>query len=178
MSTPRSADGADLSSTDERIRRVEGHDRIRLLLDSTLTQLEGFVGNFSATVVTGKGIAAESETVEVGSVVVCTGYRGFDAQRVTHYGYGKLPNVVTSFELERMLRRRRIEHKDGRQPRNVSIIHCIGSRSQKFHGYCSRVWCMTALKYAQEIKAALPGSSVCDLHIDMHAFGKGAEGLW
>ncbi|HOU91322.1 MAG TPA: CoB--CoM heterodisulfide reductase iron-sulfur subunit A family protein [Polyangiaceae bacterium] len=160
---------------DERLRRVAGHDLIEVLLGTRLERLEGFIGNFSATVTTGQGATAESRRLSVGSVIVCTGYREFDASRITHYGYGKLPNVVTSFELEKMLRRGRVEMKSGKTPRNVAIIHCVGSRSPEFHGYCSRVCCMTALKYAQEIKAALPGTAVSDLYIDMHAFGKGAE---
>jgi heterodisulfide reductase subunit A len=77
-----------------------------------------------------------------------------------------------------MLRAGRIETKDGRQPRYAAIIHCVGSRSREFHGYCSRVCCMTALKYAQEIKSAIPDCYVSDLYIDMHAFGKGCEDFY
>ena len=97
---------------------------------------------------------------------------------MTHFGYGKLPNVITSFEFERMLRQGRIETKEGRLPQYVAIIHCVGSRSEEFHGYCSRVCCMTALKYAHEVKSALPGSYVSDVYIDMHAFGKGCEDFY
>jgi heterodisulfide reductase subunit A2 len=77
-----------------------------------------------------------------------------------------------------MLRTGRVETKDGRRPRYVAIIHCVGSRSQEFHGYCSRVCCMTALKYTQEIKSAVPDCYVSDLYIDMHAFGKGCEDFY
>ncbi len=56
--------------------------------------------------------AEEERQVDVGSVIVCTGYREFDAARATHLGYGKLPNVITSFEFERMLRPGRIETKE------------------------------------------------------------------
>ena len=60
----------------------------------------------------------------------------------------------------------------------MSVIHCVGSRSEEFHGYCSRVCCMTALKYAHEVKSALPGSYVSDVYVDMHAFGKGCEDFY
>jgi len=86
--------------------------------------------------------------------------------------------VITSFELEAMLKRGRIETADGRTPRIVALVHCVGSRSEEFHGYCSRVCCMTALKYAQEVKSALPDAAVVDLYIDMHAFGKGCEDFY
>ena len=98
--------------------------------------------------------------------------------RVTHYGYGKLPNVITSFEFEKMLRAGRIETKEGKAPQYVAIVHCVGSRNMEFHPYCSRVCCMTALKYAQEVKSAVPGAYVSDIYIDMHAFGKGHEDFY
>ena len=48
--------------------------------------------------------------------------------------------------------------KDGKPPQYVAIIHCVGSRNLEFHAYCSRVCCMTALKYAHEIKSAVPSA--------------------
>ena len=60
----------------------------------------------------------------------------------------------------------------------MAIIHCVGSRSKEFHTYCSRVCCMTALKYAQEVKSAIPNCYVSDVYIDMHAFGKGHEDFY
>ena len=60
----------------------------------------------------------------------------------------------------------------------MAIIHCVGSRNLEFHAYCSRVCCMTALKYAHEIKSAVPGAYVSDIYIDMHAFGKGMEDFY
>jgi len=164
----------------ERITRIRQCKNVQVMLGSTLKNLSGFVGNFVATIgpAGSEGRTDQETSVEVGAVVVCTGYKEFDASRITYFGYGKLPNVVTSFEFERMLRAGRIECKDGKPPQYVAIIHCVGSRSQEFHGYCSRVCCMTALKYAQEIKSALPGSYVSDLYIDMHAFGKGHEDFY
>ncbi|RPI32659.1 MAG: CoB--CoM heterodisulfide reductase iron-sulfur subunit A family protein [Actinomycetota bacterium] len=99
-------------------------------------------------------------------------------ERITHYGYGKLPNVITSFEFEKMLRRGEVVTKEGKVPQYVAIVHCVGSRSKEYHPYCSRVCCMTALKYAQEVKSAIPNCYVSDVYIDMHAFGKGHEDFY
>jgi len=165
----------------ERITRTFSHRKIEVYLQSRLTQLTGFIGNFKATIssINGKSTDNSGKTeVEIGNVVVCTGYKEFDASRIVHYGYGKLPNVITSFELEKMIRSGRIETKEGNIPRYVAIIHCVGSRSQEFHPYCSRVCCMTALKYAHEIKSANPGCYISDIYIDMHAFGKGHEDFY
>lgn len=161
----------------ERITRVQRHPRIKLLLRSRLTRLSGFVGNYEAFVA-GEDNGGQEQRIPVGNVMVATGYKEFDASRITHYGYGSLPNVVTSFEFEAMLRAGKITTKEGRLPQYVAIIHCVGSRSAEFHGYCSRVCCMTALKYAQEVKSAIPGCYVSDLYIDMHAFGKGCEDFY
>jgi heterodisulfide reductase subunit A len=163
----------------ERITRVVEHGNIDVLLESQVQRVDGFVGNFHAAIRSKleNGGVADLE-VDIGSVIVATGYKEFDAARIMHYGYGKLPNVVTSFELERMLRAGRLETKQGKAPQYVAIVHCVGSRNLEFHTYCSRVCCMTALKYAHEVKAAVPGCYVSDIYIDMHAFGKGHEDFY
>ncbi len=162
----------------ERLTRVRENRNVHVLLNSQVSQLKGYVGNFTAHIQENGNSGAASVEIQVGNVVVCTGYREFDADRITHYGYGKLPNVITSFEFERMLRAGRIQTKAGKIPQYVAIVHCVGSRSQEFHGYCSRVCCMTALKYVHEIKSAIPKCYVSDLYIDMHAFGKGHEDFY
>ncbi len=165
----------------DRITRTREHKNIQVYLNSKLTELSGFIGNFAAKIkhLNGK---PESETkakeVAIGNVAVCTGYKEFDASRITHYGYGKLPNVITSFELESMLKEGKVETKEGNIPKYVAIIHCVGSRNKEFHTYCSRVCCMTALKYAHEIKSANPKCYVSDVYIDMNAFGKGHEDFY
>jgi heterodisulfide reductase subunit A len=165
------------------VTRASGHPLIDVLLGSEVESLTGFVGNFEAVVRTksgggkSKGEGAKAE-IQIGNVVVATGYQEFDASRVTHYGYGKLPNVITSFEFEQMLKAGCIQTNEGKLPQYVAIIHCVGSRSKEFHAYCSRVCCMTALKYAHEVKSALPRSYVSDVYIDMHAFGKGHEDFY
>jgi heterodisulfide reductase subunit A len=156
----------------ERIARVERHPKIHVLLQSELVELKGYVGNFRPKVRAARGELLE---LEVGSVVVCTGYQEFDAARVARLGYGRLPDVVTSFELEAMLRSGKVRTKAGKTPRFVSIVHCVGSRSREANPYCSRVCCVTALKYAHELKSAIPEAYVADLYVDMHAFGKGCE---
>jgi len=162
----------------ERITRLKENSHIEIMLNSQVKALEGFVGNFTATIECGGKSTNGKVEVQVGNVVVSTGYKEFDAGRVSHYGYGKLPNVITSFEFEKMLRAGCVQTKEGKLPQYVAIVHCVGSRSQEFHGYCSRVCCMTALKYAHEIKSAIPKCYVSDLYIDMHAFGKGHEDFY
>lgn len=159
----------------ETIARTEASPKIKVMLRSELVELAGFVGNFQATV---RAHDTRESVLEVGAVVVCTGYQEFDATRVERLGYGRFRDVITSFELEKRLREGRLETDDGRTPSYVSIIHCVGSRHAKYHTYCSRVCCMTALKYGHEIKSALPEAMVTDLYVDMLSFGKGGEDFY
>jgi len=116
---------------------------------------------------------------EVGSIIVATGYDVFDPSVMPRYGYGKYDNVITGLEFERITcaagpTRGRIVLKDGREPKSVAIIHCVGSRDQNYHEYCSRVCCMYGLKYAHLIKE-FTDAEVYEMYIDMRCFGEGYE---
>ena len=96
---------------------------------------------------------AQEETFierEVGSIIVATGFRAFDPTALAHYGYGRLPNVLTTLELERMANAAgptggRIRLADDSEPKRVAFVHCVGSRDKAHHEYCSRVCCLVAL---------------------------------
>jgi len=64
--------------------------------------------------------------------------------------------------------------KDGSTPESVAIIHCVGSRDENYHEYCSRVCCMHGLKHTYLIKEKT-GAEVYQMYIDMRCFGKGHE---
>jgi heterodisulfide reductase subunit A len=157
------------------IARVERHPFIRVFLNSELVELKGFNGNFKPRVKAEDGTILE---LEAGSILVCTGFKEFDASQIESYGYGRLPDVITSFEFEAMLRSGNIRTKLGKTPRNVAIIHCVGARSEQHHPYCSRVCCGTALKFALQIKSALPEAHVANLYTDMESFSKGCEDFY
>lgn len=121
----------------------------------------------------------EEVEINVGQILLTTGYQLFDLKKVPQYGYGQLDNVYSSLEFEHMLNSTgptagTIVCKDGSEPRAVGIIHCIGSRDENFHKYCSRVCCMYALKFAHLVKDRTK-AEVYQFYIDMRAFGKGYE---
>jgi heterodisulfide reductase subunit A len=74
-----------------------------------------------------------------------------------------------------MLGTGKIFTKYGKEPRNVAIIHCVGSRNKIYHEYCSRTCCMAALKFVHQIRASLPTANIYEIYADMRAFGKGHE---
>ena len=131
-------------------------------------------------------MAAEEVQVEVGSMIVATGYDLMDPTPLVPYGYGTYPNVFTSLEFERLSNATgptggniRIRDEQGdfsRIPRSVAIVHCVGSRDVHYHEYCSRVCCMYALKYSHLIKEKVGhDTAVYDFYIDQRCFGKGYE---
>ncbi len=117
--------------------------------------------------------------VEVGSIIIATGYSIFDPSVIYQYGYGKYDNVITALQFERLTcaagpTSGEIRLKDGRTPERVAIIHCVGSRDQNHHEYCSRVCCMYALKDAHLIREKT-GGEVYEIYIDMRSYGEGYE---
>ena len=118
--------------------------------------------------------------VEVGAVIVATGYDAFDPSVIPHYGYGRYNNVLTALQFERMCNASgptegKILLKDGSEPKSVAIIHCVGSRDTNYHKYCSRVCCMYSLKYSHLIKEKIEDAEVYQFYMDMRCFGKGYE---
>lgn len=117
--------------------------------------------------------------LNVGTIILSTGYKTFDATRISQYGYGKYPNVYTSLEIERLINSAgptggEIILRDGRRPQSVAIIHCVGSRDKNYNEYCSKVCCMYSLKLAHLIKDRT-GAGVFNFYIDIRAAGKGYE---
>ena len=135
--------------------------------------------------------------IEVGNIILATGFDIYDAKKMEHYGYGVLPNVVTALEFERLtnasgptggkivmkskkLNKRTKEEEwvfdqEGEAPKSVAIIHCVGSRDENHNPYCSRVCCMYSLKFAHLVTEKLPEAICYEYFIDMRAFGKGYE---
>jgi heterodisulfide reductase subunit A len=111
-------------------------------------------------------------TVNVGNIILATGYDLFDPRRVTQYGYGRLANVFTSLEFERLTNAAgptngEVVLRDGiTKPSAVGIIHCVGSRDRNFNNYCSVICCMQGLKFAHLVHERI-GATVYNFYIDM-----------
>jgi heterodisulfide reductase subunit A len=122
----------------------------------------------------------ETMEVEVGNIIVATGYDAFDPTPLYHYGYGRLDNVLTALEFERMINASgptagEVTLKDGSHPKTVGIIHCVGSRDEKYHEYCSQVCCMYSMKLGHMIREHVPGAQIINFYIDLRCVGKAFE---
>jgi len=119
------------------------------------------------------------EEIQVGAIVLATGFKAYDAKRDPQYGYGKYPGVYTSLEIERLVNASgptsgEVVLRDGKKPKAVGIVHCVGSRDAKSNKWCSRVCCMYSLKLAHLIKEH-SDAEVYNFYIDMRTPGKGYE---
>jgi heterodisulfide reductase subunit A len=118
--------------------------------------------------------------LDVGSIIVATGFDSFDPSPMSQFGYGRYDNVITGFQFERMSSASgptggKIVLKDGSEPRSIAILHCIGSRDLNYHEYCSRVCCMYSLKFSHLLREKIPDAEIYQLYIDLRCFGKGYE---
>ena len=119
-------------------------------------------------------------TVDVGQIILATGWDLFDARRIPQYGYGRLANVFTSLEFERLTNAAgptggKVVLRDGvTVPKSVAIIHCVGSRDKNYNPYCSAICCMQSLKFAHLVHERT-GAEVYNFYIDMRTPAKGYE---
>ncbi|UCD75976.1 MAG: CoB--CoM heterodisulfide reductase iron-sulfur subunit A family protein [Phycisphaerales bacterium] len=117
--------------------------------------------------------------IDVGAIVMATGFRPFDAKRIPEYGYGRFDHVYTTLEVERLVNASgptggEVVLRDGTVPKTVGVIHCVGSRDRRHNAYCSKVCCMAALKMAHLVKERT-GAEVFDFYVDMRTPSKGYE---
>lgn len=100
----------------------------------------------------------ETLTLQAGAIVWATGWRPYDAARIHPYGYDRIPNVVTSVELERMMDPfgptggKLLRPSDGKEARDVAFIQCAGSRDRNHLRHCSRICCMASLKQSTYLR--------------------------
>jgi len=164
------------------IERVRDHPDITVLLNSQVSGVEGYVGNFEVGVESrqvGEETSRQGEgnlsTLSVGSIIIATGYDVFDPLRKPELGYGKYANVITSLEMERRLAEGDLT-VNGRKPKSIAFIQCVGSRdAQVGNLYCSRVCCMYTVKQSNMVKDLVPKAEVTVFYMDVRTFGKGAE---
>jgi heterodisulfide reductase subunit A len=120
--------------------------------------------------------------LHVGAIVLATGYKLFDVTDYPQYGYGKIPNVITAMEYERLMNAAGPTHghlvrlSDGKIPHSIGFLQCVGARDvQRGVPFCSRICCMYGTKLATMSKEHHPDADVTVYYADIRAFGKGFE---
>lgn len=120
--------------------------------------------------------------LQVGTIIVATGFEIFDATKKEEYGYGVYDNVINGLEFERLINAsgptggKLLRPSDGKEPKSIGFIQCVGSRDETVgNNYCSRVCCMYAIKNARLYKEKHPEAEIYIFYMDIRAFGKGYE---
>ncbi|KYK36860.1 MAG: (2Fe-2S)-binding protein [Theionarchaea archaeon] len=116
--------------------------------------------------------------IDVGAIAVATGFDLFDPQQKPEYDYDG-HRVITGLEFERLVNASgptggKIK-VDGKEPKKVVFIQCVGSRDKQGNEYCSRICCMYTAKQAHLVREKIPDAALTVYYTDMRAFGKGFE---
>ena len=123
----------------------------------------------------------EQVTLNVGTIVIATGFREFDSSKIKEYHYDEYPDVITNLELARMIDGfgptggEIIRPSDGKPAKKIVFIQCAGSRDRRYNSYCSSICCMISLKNASLIKETNPDAEVCICYIDIRTTGREHE---
>jgi quinone-modifying oxidoreductase subunit QmoB len=126
------------------IAEVEANDRIKVHLGAKIEKIAGQPGQFDVSL----GSNGSTEEFRVGAIVQATGWKPYDASKITNLSYGSA-NVITNLEMEELAASGKINRpSDGKPARRIAFVQCAGSRDKDHLPYCSAVCCRVTLKQA------------------------------
>lgn len=123
----------------------------------------------------------EEVELDVGAIVVATGFTHFDPTAIEEYGYGRYENVITAMEMERLHNSAGptagdfVRPSDHKNPKNIALIQCVGSRDKRYHEYCSGFCCMYTIKNAILLKQMYHDIDITIFYMDIRTPSKGYE---
>jgi heterodisulfide reductase subunit A2 len=143
------------------IKKVENHPNVEVIFNSTIKEPTGFIGNFSTTVATPKG----ERQIEHGVTILATGGAPYKPEE---YLYGANPNVMTLFEIDKLINEKDAKATGAQQ---AVFIQCVGSREPQ-RPYCSRLCCTHSVESALALKKLKPEMDVFILYRDMRTYAE------
>jgi heterodisulfide reductase subunit A2 len=149
------------------VKRVEDSPGVHIHRSTTVKAATGLAGSFSVTL-------SDDSAIEAGAIVLCTGFTHFDSVNKPEWGFGTFPDVVTTTQVEQMISSGKGVRcpSDGRKPRRVAILLCVGSRDRQIgREWCSKVCCTVSANLAMEIREELPDCHVYIYYMDIRTFG-------
>ena len=122
---------------------------------------------------------SKGQTYVADAALIATGYQVFDAHRKEELGYGIYKGVITSLDMEQMIKHGKILNANGDEPKRVTFLQCVGSRDEKSgNHYCSKICCVTAVKQAIEVRKQLPKCETSVFYMDLRMWGQGFEEMY
>jgi quinone-modifying oxidoreductase subunit QmoA len=121
---------------------------------------------------------------QVGSIVVAAGWEPYDAAKIDNLGYGRVKNVITNMQMERLAAAngptggRIVRPSDQQPPKKVAFVQCAGSRDENHLPYCSYICCMASLKHATYLRESDPESEAHIFYIDIRTPGRYEQFFW
>jgi len=149
------------------VRRVETDALVEVRKGVKVTSFEGAPGQFRATL-------SDGTAVQAGATILATGFTHFDSLNKPEWGFGTFPDVVTTTQVEQMISSGKGVRcpSDGRKPKRVAILLCVGSRDRQIgREWCSKICCTVSANMAMEIREELPDCHVYIYYMDIRTFG-------
>jgi len=118
----------------------------------------------------------EFVSFKVGAIIVATGWKPYDASKLTNLGFGRYPDVITNVMFERLASpngptKGKIVKSNGEQPKRILFVQCAGSRDENHLPYCSAVCCLATMKQAMYVKEQIPDAEIYISYIDVRTIG-------
>ncbi len=149
---------------DETIAKTLSHPSIEVLTNTKIEKISGQPGMFNVDAIRN----GDRLQFQVGAIIQATGWKPYDANKLSHLGYGVLPNVITNIEFEQLFKEGKIKEKlNGKSFESVVFIQCAGSRDQNHLPYCSSYCCNASLKHALYVRELNPDAKVYVVYKDM-----------
>ncbi|MBN2294063.1 MAG: CoB--CoM heterodisulfide reductase iron-sulfur subunit A family protein, partial [Pirellulales bacterium] len=175
------------------IAEVNNDPNIDVYTNTKVQEVSGYVGDFHLTArQTVDGVDEKPVSIDIklrsGAIVLATGFELYEP-KTGEFGYGEIPEVITLAQLEHLLAEDQTTNSalryNGRQIRNVCLVHCVGSRqiegihepgaNGRINDYCSRVCCTASLQAAADIRERFPAVNIFDLYRDIRTYGRNHE---
>lgn len=149
------------------VDRVANSDLVTIKTETSVSKFEGEAGAFSAELSNG-------ETLNASTAILCSGFTHFDSVNKPEWGFGTYDDVVTTTQVEQMISTGQGVRcpSDGRKPKRVAILLCVGSRDRQIgREWCSKICCTVSANMAMEIREELPDCHVYIYYMDIRTFG-------
>ena len=149
------------------VKRAQDSGTVDIRTGLTVTEFGGEPGNFTAKL-------SDDSTVDASAAILCTGFTHFDSVNKPEWGFGTFPDVVTTTQVEQMISGGGGVRcpSDGRKPKRVAILLCVGSRDRQIgREWCSKICCTVSSNIAMEIREELPDCHVYIYYMDIRTFG-------